>query len=116
LLLRTDLVSAIFNITLNLVVVPSFGMVGAATVTVATELLRLVVAQGHARTLGIRAPGPRRYAKALAATGVMAVVLATGIAPSPLIAMVVGVVVYTAALFAVRGLVLDTNGRPQLQV
>lgn len=115
-LFRTVLISATVNIALNLVVVPAFGMLGAAAVTVVTELLRLVLAQHYATTLGARAPGLGRHWKTALATIVMALSVALGFRGSLVAAIAAGTVVYIVALLAVRGIGRDARGRLELQV
>ena len=115
-LFRTVLISAVVNIGLNLVAVPVFGMLGAAAVTVVTELLRLVLAQHYATMLGARAPGFRRHWKTALATIIMAVSVALGFRGSFITAIAVGTVVYTVALFAVGGVGRDAHGRFELRV
>ena len=115
-LFRTVLIAATVNIALNLVAVPAFGMLGAATVTVLTELLRLVLAQRHAAMLGVRAPGLQRHWKTALATVIMAAAVALGFRGSVVVAIGAGVVVYAIVLFAVHGIGRGTDGRLELQV
>jgi O-antigen/teichoic acid export membrane protein len=115
-LLRTVLIAAVVNIALNLIAVPAFGMLGAATVTVLTELLRLVLAQRYAATLGVRAPGVQRHWKTALATVIMATSVALGFRQSFVAAITVGVLVYAVALFAVRGIGRGEGGRVELLV
>lgn len=115
-LFRTVFIAASVNVALNLVAVPAFGMLGAAAVTVLTELLRLVLAQRHAASLGIRAPAFSRHWKTVLATVVMAAAVALGFRESIVPAIAIGVVVYAAALVAVRGIGRNASGRVELQV
>lgn len=115
-LFRTVLIAATVNIALNLIVVPAYGMLGAAAVTVVTELLRLVLTQHNATTLGVRAPGLQRHWKTALATIVMALAVALGLRVSLVAAIALGIVVYIAALFAVRGIGRDASGRIAPQV
>ena len=115
-LFRTVFAAAGANIAMNLIAVPLFGMLGAAAVTVATELLRLALAQFFANRLGIRAPRAQRHWKAALAAVSMAAVLATGLARSPTTAVVLGALVYGIALLMLGGIGRDANGRPQLHV
>ena len=115
-LFRTVFIAAVANIALNLVAVPAYGMLGAAVVTVVTELLRLVLAQRYAGNLGMRAPHWQRLWKTALASMIMAISVALGFRGSLVPAVVIGVVVYAIALFAVGGLRRDAQGRLELQV
>ena len=115
-LFRTVFVAAAANIALNLVAVPAFGMLGAAIVTVLTELLRLVLAQRYAATLGMRAPSLRRHWKTAVASLLMAASVALGFRDSLVQAILVGIVVYAVALFALGGVRRDAAGRLELRV
>ena len=115
-LFRTVLVAAIANVALNLVAVPAFGMLGAAVVTVLTELLRLVLAQRYAAGLGLRAPALRRHWKTGLASAIMAASIALGFRGSVVSAIAAGALVYAVALFAVRGIGRDAHGWLELQV
>ena len=115
-LFRTVFIAAVVNIALNLVAVPAFGMLGAATVTVLTELLRLVLAQRYAGTLGMRAPGLQRHWKTAVASVIMAASVALGFRDSLVQAVVAGMVVYAVGLFAVGGVRRDAEGRLELRV
>jgi O-antigen/teichoic acid export membrane protein len=115
-LFRTVFIAAAANIALNLVAVPAFGMLGAALVTVFTELLRLVLAQRYAGTLGMRAPGFGRHWKTAIASIIMAATVALGFRESLLPAILAGIAVYVVALFAVGGVGRDAQGRLELHV
>jgi O-antigen/teichoic acid export membrane protein len=115
-LFRTVLIAASVNIALNFIAVPAFGMLGAATVTVVTELLRLVLAQRYAASLGVRAPTLQRHWKTALATLIMTGAVALGFGQSIVATIAIGVVVYAVALLAVRGIGRDANGRMELQV
>jgi hypothetical protein len=91
-------------------------MLGAATVTVVTELLRLVLAQRYAASLGVRAPELQRHWKTALATLIMTGAVALGFGQSIVATIAIGVVVYAVALLAVRGIGRDANGRMELQV
>jgi O-antigen/teichoic acid export membrane protein len=115
-LFRTVLIAATMNIALNLVAVPAFGMLGAAAVTVLTELLRLVLAQRYASTLGVRAPALKRHWRTALASVIMAVSVALGFRHALVPAIAVGVAVYVVGLFAVGGIGRDAHGHLELQV
>lgn len=99
-LLRTVFLAAAANVAMNLFAVPKYGMLGAAAVTVVTEVLRTVLAQWHAARLGFRAPTMRRHWRASLATIVMAGVLATGITGSPVASILLGAVAFAGVMLA----------------
>jgi O-antigen/teichoic acid export membrane protein len=113
-LLRIVGVSAAANVVLNIVVVPLWGMLGAAAVTVATELLRLVLAQHQATRLGFAVPALTLGRKSVIASIVMALVLFTPVGRNPWLAVPMGVAVYGAALVALGGLRFRRDGLPEL--
>ncbi len=115
-LLRTVFIAACANVSMNLIAVPAFGMIGAATVTVTTELLRLILAQRHASQLGVRPPSLRRHWKTAVATIVMAVTVAAGFPDSLVAAIVAGATVYATAMLVTRAIHRNADGRFELQV
>jgi O-antigen/teichoic acid export membrane protein len=72
LLLRTSLIAVGVNLALNLLLIPRFGPVGAATATLATEALRAIIALGYSRGLGYPLPGGRMSWRPLLGVLVMA--------------------------------------------
>ncbi|HEY5547600.1 MAG TPA: oligosaccharide flippase family protein [Gemmatimonadaceae bacterium] len=115
-LLRIVVVSAVVNVVLNIVIVPLWGMLGAAVVTGATELLRLVLAQHQATRLGYAVPSLKLGRKAIIASVVMALVLMTPAGRNPWLAVPAGAVVYGAVLVALGGLRFRRAGLPELRV
>ena len=102
--LRLGLVALGFNLVANLVAIPAWGIEGAAAVAVASEVL--LVAGGYVlvrRELGLT-PHFALLWRVLAAAAVMAGVLAL-VSEWPLaVLLVLGVLLYTAALWALGGL------------
>jgi len=102
--LRLGLVALGFNLVANLVAIPAWGIEGAAAVAVASEVL--LVAGGYVlvrRELGLT-PRFALLWRVLAAAAVMAGVLAL-VSEWPLaVLLVLGVLLYTAALWALGGL------------
>ena len=115
-LLRIVGVSAVVNVLLNVVAVPIWGMMGAATVTIATELLRVALAQRYATRLGFSTPVLTRAWKPVVAASVMAVLLLTPIARNPWLAVPAGAAVYAAVLIALGALTVRRGGLPELRV
>jgi O-antigen/teichoic acid export membrane protein len=116
LLFRTVVVAAAVNVALNVIAVPLFGMIGAAVVTVVTEMLRLVLAQRYAGRLQVRAPSIDRYWKAGVAAVLMVGVLAAGVVTAVVPSIALGAIVYGVALLALGGLGRGADGRLQLTV
>jgi O-antigen/teichoic acid export membrane protein len=116
LILRLTGVAAGANMVLNIVLIPTFGILGAAVATVATEGLRMVIATVAARRHGFRSPGPARFWRAIVAGGVVAAVVwwvrPVGWVP----ALGAGVVAYVIALTLVRGLSWRRGRLPTLSV
>ena len=108
-LIRINATCAIFNIAILLPVVPRYGLIGAAAVTVLTEVLRLVLALQFARQEAFSAPGLRRFAKPTLATGVMIPVLLLARNQPFFLQLFLGAFVYGSALLATG--VLRYQGR-----
>ena len=99
-LIRINAICAIFNIAILLPVVPRYGMVGAAAVTVLTEILRLFLAYRFAAQEGFSTPELSRFVKPTLAAAAMvpALVFATDF-PFMLL-LVTGGAVYALTLVA----------------
>ena len=116
----------LFNLVTNSIVIPRFGMVGAAATTLATEVLRAILMSLAIRGEGYRFVGPGRLAKPLLAAAAMAaaIVLVPSVFRAPegmfeelvnvLARIGLGAAAYAAALVAVGGLRLWP--RPELRV
>ncbi len=97
-LIRINATCAIFNIAILLPVVPRYGLIGAAAVTVLTEILRLVIAFRFAHQAGFRAPRLSRFVKpTLAGAAMVPALLVAGDRPFMLL-LVTGAVVYAVIL------------------
>jgi O-antigen/teichoic acid export membrane protein len=115
-LLRIVGISAVANIVLNLIVVPRWGMIGAAVVTVVTELVRLVLSQYYASSLGFAVPRATRVWKPVVAGVLMALLLAaTPIGRQPWIAIPIAAAVYGVVLMML-GALRFRGGLPELRV
>ncbi|MCC6316252.1 MAG: polysaccharide biosynthesis C-terminal domain-containing protein [Gemmatimonadaceae bacterium] len=89
---------AVVNVALNLILIPRFGIMGAASSAVATDIVRLVVAQALVRRAGVEARYARRLVAPASAAAVMGVLVWLVRAwPVPL-AVVSGAAIYGAAL------------------
>lgn len=100
-------IGAAANIGLNVWLIPKYGALGSAWVTVVTEVLTMTLMLGTALVaLRLRIRPWRLLATALVAaamTGAMALAAPLGLVPAGLI----GLVVYVAGLFALRVIDLD---------
>jgi O-antigen/teichoic acid export membrane protein len=108
-LIRINATCAIFNVVILIPVVPLYGLIGAAAVTVLTELLRLYLAFSFAKQEGFLPPRPARFMRlALAATAMVPPILLAGQRPF-LVLVAIGVAVYGTMLLLLGVLKL---GRP----
>lgn len=109
-----------FNLVTNALVIPRYGMVGAAATTLATEALRAALMSLAIRREGYTFVTPRRLLPSALAAGVMGVALwlLGPVSPSVLpvfAAIAAGAVVYALALMAAGGLRVS-RGRAELRV
>ncbi len=112
-LLRTVAATAVANAALNVLVIPIWGMTGAAVVAVTTECLRLVVSLRYSTRLGFATPRLVLGWKPVVAALVMALALLTPIARSLWVAIPVGAAVYIAMLVALGALRLRRGRLPE---
>lgn len=97
-------VAATANVILNLLLIPRYGMVGAATATVIAEGLVILLGYGVLARSGLRLP-VSPVVPALLAAGAMGLTLhLTGVKGNLLVAVVLGAAVYAMALWVVRGI------------
>ncbi|HEX7121862.1 MAG TPA: oligosaccharide flippase family protein [Gemmatimonadaceae bacterium] len=109
-LLKVNAWTAAFNVALVTMVVPWYGLVGAAAVTVLTEVLRLVLAARFAREHHFEGPSLVRYGRpALAAALMAAGLLVAG--PDALVPRVVAGVGYYAVGLVLVGAIRIEDGR-----
>lgn len=116
LMLRTVVWAAGVNVVLNVVLIPPFGMIGAAAATVATEGVRTWLSARYAAGLSMVMPPLRRFRKVVLASAVMG--LATWLAvqaPVPVpVTIAVGAISYAAVLLATGAVRLRRDGLPDL--
>lgn len=113
--LRTAVWAAVINLALNALIIPVYGMAGAAVSTLVTETVRTTLAVRYAGWTGVVLPGPTRFWRSLLAAGVMAgALLLMDRWPGPA-AVAGGAAVYALAL-AVTGGLRILAGRPTLTV
>lgn len=113
--LRTSAWSAAANLVLNVILIPPFGMVGAACATLITEVVRTVIALVYAARLGLPVGIARRLLRPVAATAAMALVIWRVPLPNVAVAVVAGAAVYFVVL-ALSGGIRFAGGKPVLAV
>lgn len=104
------------NLSSNLIVIPLFGMVGAAAATVGTEIVRLAIAQWFAAREGFTPLRLWQSWRPVASTAVMAAVLVVFDWPQLWIAVPIGAAAYTAGLVATGALRIRWGEMPQLRI
>lgn len=116
LLLRAVVIGAVINIALNLVLIPPYGIIGAAIATVITESAVGGIMLWFARGQDLPFVTPVRLLKPLLAGGVMGLVL--WMTPGLVLpmALLLGVVVYAACLAAMGGIRITRGQLPGLRV
>lgn len=112
--LRTTAWAAAANVLLNVVLIPPFGMIGAALATVTTEWVRLALALAYVRSQGFHLPGvPRLWRAALATLGMAGVLALTR--PAHLgVGVGVGAVAYGVGLVLCGGIRVRRGALPQV--
>jgi O-antigen/teichoic acid export membrane protein len=105
-LLRVLVIQTVINVALNLLLIPRFGLVGAASATVVSDAVGYVCFR---RTAKIAVPFLRPALKALPACAIMAAVLYAGRSHwlSAFILVPVGAIVYAIGLWVSRGIQKD---------
>ncbi|HXI20703.1 MAG TPA: polysaccharide biosynthesis C-terminal domain-containing protein, partial [Gemmatimonadales bacterium] len=104
------------NLVLNLVLIPLYGLAGAALATLLTEVLRTALAVRYAALEGFGLTGPRRFWRSGLAAGIMGGTLLL-LAPANLwLAILLGAAVYGLVLVTVGGIRFDAGWRPRLAV
>lgn len=115
-ILRLTAWAAALSIALNLLLIPPFGLIGAAAATVVTETFRMLVAVVAVRPYGIPLTTMSRFWKPTVAAGVMAAALIL-ISPSSMwIAVAIGTGAYIATLALLGGISLRPGALPALNV
>ena len=104
------------NVALNLMLIPLWGMRGAATVTVLTEAVRVIPMLVDLKRSGLPMAPPARFVRVLAAGGVMALTLALCGFRNLWLAIATGAVAYPLALYFFGGIRLRGAASPELSV
>jgi O-antigen/teichoic acid export membrane protein len=115
-LLRVNAIAAIFNIAILLPVVPRYGVIGAASVTVLTEVLRLAVSWRYAVQGGLRPPRVARFVRPIVAASLMAAGLLLAGDGGLVAKVALGVFLYTVGLLITGVLRIQRGQRPVLVV
>lgn len=113
--LRMTVIAAAFNLGVNFLAVPLFGMVGAAAVTLATEALRMTIGQLYVLEEGFSLTSFTRYWKVAIAAAGMAGMLAL-LPVSVWFAVPLGGLTYIALLTLTGGVRFRRGSLPLLQV
>jgi O-antigen/teichoic acid export membrane protein len=113
-LLRTTFVSAVINTIANVLLIPRWGMAGAALATLLTEVLRSILAIGYASQVGLHFTSLLRHWRACVAGAAMVGALQL-LRPYDIWHVAPGALAYVLALFAVGG-IRFAGRRPVLQV
>jgi O-antigen/teichoic acid export membrane protein len=114
--MRMTAIAVVFNLVGNLIVTRPFGMIGAAGTTLATEILRFVLAAAFVRRDGLPLIPWRRVVKSVTAVSVMAAVV-VGLGPRSLfVLLVAGAASYTGVLAMTGAIELRRGALPALRV
>jgi len=116
LLLRTVAWAAGANVLLNLLLIPRWGMLGAAAATLATESARTGMALHYARELGLSMTPLRRFWKVALASVVMAVSVWLLGDRSVLLTIPLGALAYAVAMLVTGGVRLRRGQLPVIDL
>ncbi len=100
------------NVALNILLIPSWGLAGAAAATLLTEVLRTTLAARYARRLGLPLSSPWRFRRVALATAAMAA-LVWALRDAPLgVVVMAGAASYVMVLAAVGGITFRRGALP----
>lgn len=108
--------SALLNLALNLALIPRWGMMGAASATLATETVRTVLTLQRTVKAGFPLPSPVRFWRVTLAASVMAAVLLLIRPGSVLLAVPLGAAAYVLGLMACGAIRLRPGTWPALEL
>ncbi len=114
--LRVTAWAALLNLGLNAVLIPPWGVAGAAAASIVTEAVRMVVALVYARREGFRLVGLRRFWKAGLAGVAMGGLLVAWGTPLLWLAIPAGALAYAIALALLGGISWRPGRLPALTV
>jgi O-antigen/teichoic acid export membrane protein len=104
------------NLTLNMVLIPRYGMIGAAAATVITEAVRLVLAFGYVRAQRFERRDVAACARVILAAAAMGALLAFANPGVLWLALLLGTAGYFLALVLFGGVRWRRGGLPALNV
>ena len=117
--MRMTALAVLVNLTLNLILIPKYGMMGAAWSTLATEVARALFARICARRVGYPTTGFSAISRALAAGSAMGAALWSARIWAPNLALPLaiglGAVVYGLVLTALGGITWRRGAWPLLR-
>ena len=114
--LTVTVIAAIVTVIGGLAAIPRWGMIGAAVVTLAAELLRLVLTLGLAARAGLPLPAPGRFVRPAVAVAAMGLAVSQLTALPVLLAIGSGAAVYAVGLVLTGAIRLQGGGLPQLRL
>jgi O-antigen/teichoic acid export membrane protein len=115
-LLHQNAVGTAVNLALNVLLIPRYGMMGAAIATVATEAVRFALAVWFARAVGFRFAGAERFWRVAGASAAMTLALLALGRGHFLVGAGTAVAVYGLTLFLLGGISMRRGELPVLSV
>jgi len=100
--LRLMMIAAITNVLLNILLMPRYGLAGAALATVASEAITLVTSYGYVHRLIAHVGFGRHMPRIFAAAAILVVTLLVMDGAHVVVQVLVGIAVYGAAMLALR--------------
>ncbi len=116
LLFKAMLYAAIANLMLNVLLIPSYGVTGAAISTVITEILISMILFANASSLGLGFISPKRFVKPVIAGLIMAASLIIVNPYSAIVGTLLGCVIYILVLSLIRGINYKKGALPSLNL
>ncbi len=113
--LAVTAVGAVLTVAGDLLLIPRYGMAGAAWVTVAAEGVRLVVLLALVQATGLRLPGPGAWWRPVLGTAAMGALLLAWRGPA-LLMVAAGAVAYAVTLLATGAVRRGPDGRPGIRL
>ncbi len=113
-LIRVNLVTVACNVVLNVVLVPIYGLVGAAVATLSTEGVRMALAARQATALSFCLPSFRRFVKPVVATLAMWGVLQLTDSAPVWRSVAIGGLTYAVVLAMLGGLRVHRSSLPEI--
>ena len=115
-LLRLTFLMAVFNVGANLMLIPRYGMAGAAATTLLTEFFRMLLAQKYVLGEGYRYSYIIRFWRPFISASIMALLLMALHPSSVILGIAIGVVTYLVVLALIGGIRFKQGQLPTLAV